>query len=71
MYKTNRDLASVVTVRLRKHDSIGTIIGTGTLYYDKTLDDKVYILTAAHCLFEDKDGFQNKFYCGIFHKIRS
>lgn len=61
MYKTNRDLASVVTVRLRKHDSIGTIIGTGTLYYDKTLDDKVYILTAAHCLFEDKDGFQNKF----------
>lgn len=47
-----------LTVRLQNSDS-SNYIGTGIIYYDENLNDKVYILTASHCLFIDSDSFQN------------
>lgn len=61
MYKTNDDLISTVTVRLRQNNPNKITIGTGTLYYNETLGDKIYVLTAAHCLFEDGEKFLQKF----------
>ncbi|ULB34274.1 NACHT domain-containing protein [Proteiniphilum propionicum] len=58
MNNINSNLISEVTVRLRINDSSEISIGTGVIYYEDILDDKVYILTAAHCLFEDGDNFQ-------------
>lgn len=58
MNNANSNLLSTVTVRLRKSENSEVVIGTGILYYADALDDKVYILTAAHCLFEDGDKFQ-------------
>ncbi len=60
MNNINSNLISEVTVRLRINDSSEISIGTGVIYYEDILDDKVYILTAAHCLFEDGDNFQKK-----------
>jgi hypothetical protein len=60
MDKINDNLISAITVRLRRNDSSDSTIGTGVLYYEKSLEDNVYILTAAHCLFEDMDSFQKK-----------
>jgi len=56
----NGNLSSIITVRLKNNDSSNLIIGTGVLYYENTLDNKIYILTAAHCLFEDGDKFQQQ-----------
>lgn len=58
MNNINSNLISEVTVRLRINDSSEISIGTGVIYYEDILDDKVYILTAAHCFFEDEDNFQ-------------
>lgn len=55
MNAQNNSIISQITVRLKNKDN--TVIGTGIIYYDDSLDDKVYILTASHCLFEDGDGF--------------
>lgn len=52
----NDKLISQLTVRLKEPVSDSTI-GTGVLYYEEKLKDKVYIFTAAHCLFKD---FKNK-----------
>ncbi len=60
MNKSNDNLISAITVRLRKNSSSNSIIGTGILYYENSLSDKVYILTASHCLFEDGDSFQKR-----------
>jgi len=61
MDNANSNLISTVTVRIRANNLSGTTIGTGILYYEDTLYDKVYILTAAHCLFKDRVSFQQKF----------
>ena len=61
MNKSNDILISEITVRLRKNNSSNSIIGTGILFYEKSPFDKVYILTASHCLFEDGDSFQQRF----------
>lgn len=34
-------------------------IGSGILYNSESNDDTIYLLTAAHCLYYDKDGFAN------------
>lgn len=61
MISTNNDnLLSQITVRLRNPET-DTVIGTGVIYYEKKLKDIVYIITAAHCLFEDGDNFGQKF----------
>ena len=59
MNLVNDDIISKVTVRLRRTDN-NTTIGTGIIYYHKHLADKVYLLTASHCLFTDRDRFQQK-----------
>lgn len=51
-------ILSQITVRLKNKDNI--VIGTGVIYYDDSLEDKVYILTASHCLFKDGDGFSQQ-----------
>lgn len=35
-------------------------IGSGVIYYQDNFKDKVYILTASHCLYTDGDRFQNQ-----------
>jgi hypothetical protein len=47
-----------ITVKLLNSIN-NTVIGTGVLYYEPKLKDRVYILTASHCLFRDGDSFQN------------
>lgn len=47
-----------LTVRLRASNG-GHHIGTGVVYAADTLLDKIYILTVAHCLYEDKDRFEH------------
>jgi hypothetical protein len=61
MNKSNDILISEITVRLRKTSSGNPTVGTGILYYEKSLSDKVYVLTASHCLFDDGDSFQKPF----------
>lgn len=47
-----------VTVRLQDSDSLD-YIGSGIIFYDVSLKDKVYVLTSSHCLFHDGDEFGN------------
>jgi hypothetical protein len=54
----NDNTITALTVRLQQSDE-SEYIGTGIIYYDPLLNDKAYILTASHCLFEDNDGFKN------------
>ncbi|MFV8353910.1 AVAST type 2 anti-phage system protein Avs2 [Flavobacterium sp. XS2P14] len=48
-----------LTVRL-KDSSNNDYIGSGVIYYQDNFKDKVYILTASHCLFSDGDNFHNQ-----------
>lgn len=43
-------------VRLKTSDGV-QYIGSGVLYSDNNIGERVYILTTAHCLFEDSDTF--------------
>ncbi len=70
MNKSNDNLISTITVRLRQNNSSNSTIGTGILYYEKSLSDKVYVLTASHCLFEDGDSFQ-KYFNDLFIDVYS
>lgn len=56
-------LVSEITVRLRLKDSPNTSFGTGVLYYENLFDDKIYVLTTSHCLFEDGDMFKKRRTC--------
>lgn len=58
MNAQNDSIISQITVRLKNKDN--AVIGTGIIYYDDSLEDKVYILTASHCLFGDGDGFKEQ-----------
>ena len=49
---------SRITVRLKVSD--GDYIGSGVIYYQDHFKDKVYIMTASHCLFTDGDKFENQ-----------
>lgn len=48
---------SNITVRLKEGN---TYIGSGVLVYQDNFKDKVYVLTASHCLFHDGDKFKNQ-----------
>jgi secreted trypsin-like serine protease len=41
--------------------SSGQTIGSGVICYQNTFKDQVYVLTAAHCLYEDGDQFTTPF----------
>lgn len=58
MTNDNDLIITKLTVRLQDNVSLN-YIGTGIIYDESTLHDKVYILTASHCLFEDADSFTN------------
>ncbi|MDJ1484230.1 trypsin-like serine protease [Cytophagaceae bacterium YF14B1] len=60
MLPENDNLLSRLTVRLQNTSSLQTV-GSGTIYYSEHLKDKVYILTAAHCLYQDSSSFQAPF----------
>lgn len=58
MIQNNDFVLSRLTVRI--HDSsTSSMKGSGTLYYSDSLKNKVYVLTAAHCLYADGDKFQH------------
>ena len=58
MNKERENIILQLTVRLGNGKSP---IGTGVLYYDNSLNEKIYVLTAAHCLYSDRDGYTNPY----------
>lgn len=72
---------SALSVKIQHEDL--TVLGTGYIYYTPLLKDKVYVFTAAHCLYTDRDQFkeplgkivlgvynpQQKIYNNLSHKI--
>ncbi len=60
MSLNNDTLISCLTVRLRKENS-DQVIGSGLICYQENFKDKVYIITAAHCLFEDSTKFNDRY----------
>jgi hypothetical protein len=55
---TDKEITKL-TVRLK--DCLDdNYIGSGVIYYQDNFKDKVYVLTASHCLFTDGDQFQNQ-----------
>ncbi|WP_199736825.1 hypothetical protein [Flavobacterium sp. LB2P53] len=49
----------ITTLTVRLKDFLNNdYIGSGVIYYQDNFKDKVYILTASHCLFIDGDQFQ-------------
>jgi hypothetical protein len=52
-------IITTLTVRLKDYLN-DSYIGSGVIYYQDNFKDKVYILTASHCLFIDGDQFQNQ-----------
>lgn len=48
-------IISKITVRLKTVNN--DYIGSGVLYYQENFKEKVYVLTASHCLFRDGDKF--------------
>lgn len=44
--------------RLKSATNTSLCIGSGVLYTDNNIGDRVYLLTAGHCLFEDSDSFK-------------
>lgn len=53
-------LLSRLTVKIKNSENSGTI-GSGVIYYNSYLKNKVYVLTAAHVLFGDKDELEKPF----------
>ena len=53
----DKDLRMQCVVRLSENNKEKTPIGSGVLYYEKDLGDRIYLLTAAHCLYTDSDSF--------------
>jgi hypothetical protein len=48
------------SVRIRNTQS-NNVIGSGVLYYNSTLQNNVYILTAAHCLYGEPETFTSPY----------
>lgn len=57
MDQENDQLLTKLSVRLVNLDSDQTI-GSGIIYSNPSLQNEVYVLTAAHCLYEDADNFE-------------
>ena len=51
----------ITTLTVRLKDFLNNdYTGSGVIYYQDNFKDKVYILTASHCLFTDGDQFRNQ-----------
>ncbi|MFT2010636.1 AVAST type 2 anti-phage system protein Avs2 [Pontibacter sp. 13R65] len=60
MEQENDKILSRLSVRI-KNPNTSQVIGSGTIYHSKHLHNKVYIITAAHCLYADGNSFQQPF----------
>ncbi|ANF52929.1 hypothetical protein A0O34_21455 [Chryseobacterium glaciei] len=60
MDQENDQLLTKLSVRLINLTSEQTS-GSGIIYWHPSLQNRIYVLTAAHCLFEDTDSFQRPF----------
>lgn len=56
MTAENDKILSILTVKIKNVKD--KTIGTGTIYYSKNLKNRIYVITAAHCLFDDGDLFK-------------
>lgn len=56
MTTINDEAVSKLTVRIKNKETNKTI-GSGLLYYHESLRDLLYVITASHCLFKDRDAF--------------
>lgn len=59
------DIITQITVELHKADASKEKLGSGVLYYNKSLSGMVYVLTAKHCLsgLAEKDNVSIRVYC--------
>lgn len=64
MTTENDFLLTRLAVRIDNPED-GAPIGSGIIYYSAHLGETVYILTAAHCLYKDKDKFEEPRTCVI------
>lgn len=58
-----------ISVRLTDASTL-QVIGTGFIYTSKIMNDRLYVITAAHCLYEDKDTFgipRNQIIVDFYH----
>ncbi|MFV8360926.1 AVAST type 2 anti-phage system protein Avs2 [Flavobacterium sp. LS1P3] len=59
MLETSLDrIITKITVRLKEYSN-NNYIGSGVLHFQDNFKDKVYVLTASHCLFVDGDTFKD------------
>lgn len=58
--KIDDSIISNVAVRIR-HIETGECIGSGIIYKSQKLGESLYVLTAAHCLFEGTDNFTDPY----------
>lgn len=47
--------------KIKRVDEEHTVVGSGVIYFEKEWRDHLYLITAAHCLYEDGDGFTYPF----------
>lgn len=52
-------------VRLKEGGDSNRYIGSGVLYYDESLGNEVYVITAAHCLFKNPEKFADLRQCVV------
>lgn len=58
--ESTENTISLLTIRI-SHPTTSQEIGTGAIYYNPSLQDQVYILTAAHNLYEDGEFEKTKY----------
>ena len=66
------DIITQITVELHKDDASKEKLGTGVLYYNRSLSGSVYVLTAKHCLsgLAEKDRASIRIYSPISHSYQ-
>lgn len=66
------DIITQITVELHKADASKEKLGTGVLYYNKSLSGMVYVLTAKHCLsgLVENDNVSIRIYCPISRRYQ-
>ncbi len=73
MTHENDLILSKLSVRIKDSGTLN-VIGSGLLYLNQNLKDKVYILTAAHVLYKDGDSFKepiNQVNIDIYDSLRN
>ena len=66
------DVITQITVELHKDDASKEKLGTGVLYYNRSLSGSVYVLTAKHCLsgLAEKDRASIRIYSPVSHSYQ-